>query len=102
MLATKNLKQKRSSKKLTYKFVRFFKITNKIETQTYRLLLFESYRIYNTFHISLLESYHLRECGEILNIFMQVFELIDNDKLWKIKEIIDKIRIREDVWYKIK
>ena len=37
LLSIKNLKQKRSSKKLSHKFVKSFKIKNKIEKQAYRL-----------------------------------------------------------------
>lgn len=64
MLATKNLKQKRPSKKLSHKFVRPFRITDKVGAQAYRLLLSSFYRIHNTFHVSLLEPYHHRECAD--------------------------------------
>ena len=39
MLTIKNLKQKRLSKKLSHKFVSFFRIVDKIRAQAYRLLL---------------------------------------------------------------
>jgi len=51
MLAIKNLKQKRSNKKMSHKFVKLFKIKNIIKTQTYCLILFIIYRIYNIFYI---------------------------------------------------
>ena len=54
---------------------------NKIEAQAYRLLLSSKYRIYNIFHISLFKSYHLRDCDNIANIFIQILELIDNNEL---------------------
>ncbi len=57
MLSIKNLKQKRFSKKMSHKYVESFRIKNKNETQTYRLILFNIYRIYNTFYVSLLELY---------------------------------------------
>ena len=57
LLSIKNLKQKRSSKKLSHKFVESFKMKNKIEKQTYRFTLSNIYRIHNTFHVSLLKSY---------------------------------------------
>ena len=34
---------------------------------------------------------------------MQVLNLINDDEQWKMKEIVDKIKIREnDIWYQIK
>ena len=57
LLSTKNFKQKRFSKKLSHKFIKSFRIKNKIKKQTYRFTLFNIYRIYNTFHVSLLKSY---------------------------------------------
>ena len=80
MLIIKNLKQKRLSKKLSHKFVNFFRIINKIRAQVYRLFLSTIYRIHNTFHISLLKPYHNRDCDDASKPFMQVFELIDDDE----------------------
>jgi len=57
MLATRNLKQKRFSKKTSHKFVKLFKIKNIIKTQIYRLILSTIYRIYNIFYISFLNFY---------------------------------------------
>ena len=70
ILIIKNLKQKRSSKKLFYKFISFFRIVNKIRAQTYRLLLSIIYRIYNIFHIFLLKPYYNRDCGDASKSFM--------------------------------
>ena len=81
MLIIKNLKQKRSSKKLFHKFINFFRIVNKIKTQTYRLFLSIIYRIYNIFYVFLLKPYYNRDCGDASKSFMQVFEFIDNDEL---------------------
>ena len=57
MLSIKNLKQKRFSKKISHKYVKSFRIKNKSETQIYRLILFNIYRIYNTFYVSHLKLY---------------------------------------------
>jgi len=57
MLSTRNLKQKRFSKKMSHKYVESFRIKNKIKTQTYRLILLNIYRIHNTFHVLLLKLY---------------------------------------------
>ena len=97
MLIIKNLKQKRLSKKLFHKFVNFFRIVNKIKTQTYRLLLSIIYRIYNIFYIFLLKFYHNRDCDDASKSFMQIFELIDNNELWEIEKIINKIKNKKDI-----
>ena len=81
ILMIKNLKQKRSSKKLFHKFINLFRIVNKIKTQTYRLLLSIIYRIYNIFHIFLLKPYHNRDYDDASKSFMQIFELINNNEL---------------------
>ena len=70
ILIIKNLKQKRSNKKIFYKFINLFRIVNKIKTQAYRLLLSIIYRIYNIFHIFLLKSYHNRDCDNASKFFM--------------------------------
>ncbi len=102
MLATKNLKQKRPSKKLSHKFVGPFRIVDKVGAQAYRLLLPSTYRIHNTFHVSLLEPYHNRDGGDASEPFMQAPELIDDDELWEVEEVIDKVKNKEGVWYKVK
>ena len=81
MLTIKNLKQKRSSKKLFYKFINLFRIVDKVKTQTYRLFLSIIYRIYNIFYVSLLKSYYNRDCDDASKSFMQIFEFIDNNEL---------------------
>jgi len=60
IFSTRNLKQRRSNKKILHKFVELFKIENKIETQAYCLILSNIYRIYNIFYISLLKLYLYR------------------------------------------
>ena len=70
MLIIKNLKQKRSSKKLFYKFINFFRIVNKMKTQIYYLFLSIIYRIYNIFHIFLLKPYHNRDCDDASKSFI--------------------------------
>ena len=70
MLTIKNLKQKRLSKKLFHKFISFFRIVDKIKTQTYRLLLSITYQIYNIFYIFLLKSYYNRDCDNASKLFI--------------------------------
>ena len=80
LLSIKNLKQKRLSKKLSHKFIKLFKMKDKIEKQTYRLTLSNIYRIHNTFYISLLKSYLHRADGAKTKTMMQVSKLIDDTK----------------------
>ena len=80
LLSTKNLKQKRTSKKLLHKFIESFKMKNKIEKQTYRLILSNIYRVYNTFHVSFLKSYLHRADDAKIKAMMQVSKLINDTK----------------------
>ena len=102
ILATKNLKQKRPSKKLAHKFVGPFRITNKVGAQAYRLLLPKAFRIYNVFHMSLLEPYQYRAGGKGADTFIQPPKLVDNKEHWEVEEIIDKVANKEGVWYKVR
>jgi len=78
MLSTKNLKQKRSSKKILHKYIELFRIKNKIETQTYCLILFNIYRIYNTFYILFLKLYLYCVDNKQTKQILQVSKLINN------------------------
>ena len=80
MFNIKNFKQRRFNKKMSHKYVRFFKIKNKIDAQTYRLILFNIYRIHNIFHISLLKNYHYKKNDEYAKQLMQISKLINNKK----------------------
>ena len=80
MLFIKNLKQKRFNKKLSHKFAKSFKIKNKIDSQTYKLILFNIYRIYNTFYVLLLKKYYHRVDDKKTKTMFQVLKLIDNDE----------------------
>jgi len=79
MLSTRNLKQKRFSKKMSHKYVESFRIKNKIETQAYCLILLNIYRIYNTFHVLLLELYLHRVDNKQAKQMLQASKLIDNE-----------------------
>jgi len=79
MLLTRNLKQKRFSKKMSHKYVESFRIKNKIKTQTYRLILLNIYRIHNTFHVLLLESYLHRVDNKQVKQMLQTSKLIDDE-----------------------
>ena len=87
---------------MSHKFVKFFCIKNKIDAQTYRLILFNIYRIHNFFHISLLKNYYYKKNDKHAKQFMQISKFIDNEKQWKIEKILDKMNDKKNIWYKIK
>ena len=76
MLLIKNLKQKRSNKKLSNKAIDLFIIRNVVDKQAYRLALSLIYRIYNVFHISLLELYRRRN-NNTMSVYIAA-KLIDD------------------------
>ena len=68
----------------------------------YRFTFFVIYRIHNIFHVFFLKFYYSRVDFEKTKIFMQVFELINDEKQWKIKEIFDKTKNKNIYYYKMK
>jgi len=78
MLSAKNLKQKKSSKKLSNKMIEFFHIQEFINKQMYYLDLSIIYKVHSVFHVFLLKLYNQRlNDDSILNYF--VFKLIDDE-----------------------
>jgi hypothetical protein len=62
LLSARNIRIKRSNKKLNYKFLKPFRIMEIVGKQTYRLKFPPIYsRIHDIFHIFLLESYYNRK-----------------------------------------
>jgi len=79
MLSAKNLKQKKSRKKLSNKMIEFFHIQEFIDKQTYHLDFSIIYRVHSVFHVFLLESYnHRLNNDSILDYF--VLKLIDDEQ----------------------
>ncbi len=100
MLSAKNLKQKKSSKKLSNKMIELFRIQEFIDKQTYRLDLSIIYRVYSVFHVSLLESYNRRLNDDSILDYL-VLELIDDEQEWEMKKILQKRKRKEILYYKI-
>ena len=101
MLFIKNFKLKKISKKLSNKFINSFKIVKIVKTQTYRLILFDTFKIYSIFHVSYIKSYKRRSNDDVtLTLFL--FELIDNQLKWKIKKILKKKFFEKKIFYKIR
>ena len=53
---------------------------NKIDEQTYRLILFNIYRIHNIFHVSFLKSYLHRADDAKTKTMMQISKFINDTK----------------------
>ena len=102
LLSIKNFKQKRSNKKLSHKFIESFWMKNKINEQTYYFTLFNIYRIHNTFHVLFLKLYLHRVDDAKAKTIMQVLKFIDDTKQWEMKEIMNRIRNKKKIWYKMK
>ncbi len=100
MLSAKNLKQKKSRKKLSNKMIEFFHIQEFIDKQTYHLDFSIIYRVHSVFHVFLLESYnHRLNDDSILDYF--VLKLIDDEQEWKVKKILQKRKRKKILYYKI-
>ena len=80
LLLIKNLKQKQLSKKLSHKFIKSFRIKNKINEQAYCLTLLNIYCIHNTFYVSFLKLYLHRANDLKAEIMMQILKLINDTK----------------------
>ncbi len=100
MLSAKSLKQKKLSKKLSNKMIKFFHIQKLINKQTYHFSLSVIYRVYSVFHVLLLKLYNRRlNDDSILNYF--VLKLIDDEQEWKIEKILQKRKRKKILYYKI-
>ena len=101
MLSIRNLQQKCLSWKLSYKFIRLFRVQNLVKKQTYWLSLSIIYWIYNVFHIFYLKLYQCQWDNNSAHI-LQSLKLIDNIEKYKVEKIQDKKKTKEKIWYKIK
>ena len=94
LLNIKNLKQKRLSKKLSYKYIGLYRVKEYIGTQAYRLQLPEGTRIYDIFYISLLKLYKLRESE--LEKQYPLPELINKEEEQEIEVLLGKELRKEE------
>ena len=101
MLLTKNLKQKKSNKKLFHKFIELFRVKKSVEKQTYHLIFFNIYRIHFVFHVSLIESYRRRKCDSDKSFFSNS-KLINNHSKYEIKKILNRKIQNDKIFYKLK
>ena len=89
MLFIKKFKLKKFSKKLSNKFIDSFKIVKIVKTQTYRLILFDTFKIHLIFYVLYSKSYKRRSNNDVTSTLF-LFELINNQLKWKIKKILKK------------
>ncbi len=79
MLSAKNLKQKKSSKKLLNKLIELFHIQKSVDKQTYHFNLSIIYRVHSVFHVFLLESYNYRLNDDFILDYL-VLKLINDEQ----------------------
>ncbi len=97
-LCVKNIKSIRSSKKLDYKYYESYKINMLINKQSYRLKLSVNMRkIHNVFHVFLLEF-----CKDLAEKKQTSSIYVNDEKQWKIKQILDSRKYRKKLQYYIK
>ena len=101
MLSSKNLYVNSVSKKLLDRFIRLFKMLQLIRTQAYRLALLNQYRVYNVFHVLLLELYYQR-VGYEQPKELTLLELVDSNPEYKVKVVLYKKTIKGQVYYLVK
>ena len=98
ILFTKNLKNVRPKKKLFYKFTEFFEVKNVVESQVYRLCLFDQWRIHFVFHVSLLESYYTNA-----NIVLSAeMILMSEDEEYEVENILKNKKKWEKFYYLVR
>ena len=78
MLSAKNLKQKKSRRKLSNKMIELFCIQELIDKQMYQLDLSIIYRVHFVFHVFLLKSYNRRLNDDSILDYL-ILELIDDE-----------------------
>ena len=98
MLFTKNLKTVKFKKKLLYKFTKLLEIKNVVESQTYRLCLFDQWKINFVFHIFLLKSYYTN--ANIVFSAKMIF--VNEDKKYKVKDILKNKKKWEKLYYSVR
>ena len=94
MFLVKNIYINRLTKKIDYRFLSPFAITEKIGIEIFRLYLILTYqRFYSVFYISFLKFYRRRAGVEPLFLFLIK---IDGEEEWEVKEILSaRIRYRK-------
>ena len=99
-LLSSNIRTERPSKKLDWKRLGPFTITERIGLQAYRLNLPQSMKIHPVFHISLLEPYKPSTIpGRFQDPPPPV--VINDEYEWEVEHILDSIFRHGKLWYKV-
>lgn len=102
LLSTKNLRQRRPSKKLSNKFEGPLRVLEPVGKQAYRLQLPNYYsRLHNMFYMLYLEPYNRRE-GNKDPDYMPMPELLDDGEDYEVEEVLDRRRRKGELQYLVK
>ena len=103
MLNARNIKTKRPAKKLGKKMLGPFRISKVISPNAMRLTLPTKWRIYNSFHISLLELYYTSRSRTAPNLNQVLYKAqeIENDE-YEVQDIMDAADFGDVVKYLVK
>ena len=100
-LSTKNLQTKHLCQKLNIRWADSFKVKRVINSYAYELDLLRAYGVHSVFHVNLMDpgvtdslEGHWQEPSPLI--------LIDREKEWLMKEILDTWKIRRSLNYLIK
>jgi hypothetical protein len=94
MFSAKNIHINRPTKKIDYRFLGPFAITEKIKIKIFKLYLTLTYqRFHSVFHVSLLKSYRRRAGVEPLS---PLLIKVNGEKKWEMEKILNaKIRYKK-------
>jgi hypothetical protein len=98
LLNFKNIHIFKSSKKLDHKYYESFEIEEFIKKQVYKLRLFNTFRIHNVLHVSLLKSYKKRFDDVITSLSI----IINEEKHDEMKLILNNKLYRKRLQYLVK
>jgi hypothetical protein len=103
MLDGRHIQTRQLKDKLNYKKHGPFAIEKVISLTTMQLLLPRKWKIYNTFHVSLLEPYHngTRPLPDLLKIIDKAGN-IEGREEWEIEEILSSRKVKGKVLYQVK
>lgn len=101
MLTTKNLKQKGPSQKLSHRWIGPFCVDNAVGMQAYCLVLPASYCIHPVFHISQLEPYQKRDCGN-KDAFLLLPKIVQDEPEYEVEEVLDQRWVNGEMQYLLK
>ena len=100
-LFSKNISTQRPSKKLDWKRLGPYSITERIGTQAYRLQLPESMKIHPVFHVSLLEPYKPSTIPNRIRPPPPPI-VIESEPEYEVEDILDSKYIRKRLFYFVK